>query len=819
MGKRNQPGPNGFIRAGITKSTIRNYLAMLFTYLKIAFRNLLANRLYSIINLAGLTIGLVCCLLITLYVQQELQYDRFNTNADRIVLLTQFENNPGSGGKLAGDMRAQFSQVEKTVRLKNTNPLIKFEPAAGYERNFYFADSTVFSIFSFPLVKGNVSTALKEQYGVVISEAMAQKYFAGKDPLGRELIYNNNFRLHVTGVMKNLPATAHLKIDFLANYANANELVGYDVANNYWGGDSWTYLLLAPQTNLKAMEARFPGYLKQLNDPNAPFVWKLHLLPLTEIYLKTSFIAATPITYVYIFSLIGFFILALACFNYINLSTARASSRAKEVGIRKVMGSSKTKLRWQFILETACFVVLAVIAAMSVVQLCLPAFNTLAEKNISTAPLLGAKGIIYLVAGIALLSIAAGLYPAFILSAFVPAAVLKGNSVQGKGKVSLRRVLVVLQFSVSMVMIAATLVAYRQLHFIQNKDLGYQRSQVVTLDLRDAPANSKQLFTDEVKKLAEVQSATRAYSLPGSGVLQGMKLVSEYVPESSKDASMLRLTMDEDFLKTFDIKLTEGRMLNSSVPADKQKFMINEAAKKLFRWKNIDGKMTGFYTFQYKQDGSYEEIPVRGEVVGVVRDYHHANLKTTVQPMIISLIEGGESQVAIKLKAGSIAPGIAQVKKLWGRFFAGKPFEYSFLDTSFNTTYKSEITTASIFGLFAILAIIISCLGLSGLVAHVAASRRKEIGIRKVLGASVAGVVQLLAKEFMLLVAISWIIATPLAWWVMNKWLQDFAYRINISAWIFLAAGLIALLIAIFTVSFQAIKAAMANPVKSLRTE
>ncbi len=792
---------------------------MVFTYLKIAFRNLFSNRLYSVINLAGLTIGLVCCLLIALYVQQELQYDRFNTKADRIVLLTQFENNPGSSGKLAGDMKARFSQVETTVRLKNTNPLIKFEQAAAYEPSFYFADSTVFSVFSFPLVKGNAASALKEQYGVVISETMAQKYFAGKNPLGRELIYNNKFRLHVTGIMKNLPATAHLKIEFLANYANANELAGYDVTNNYWAGDSWTYLLLAPQTNLKAIESQFPAYLKQLNDPNAPYVWKLHLLPLTDIYLKTSFIAPTPITYVYIFSLIGIFILVLACFNYINLSTARASSRAKEVGIRKVMGSSRLQLRCQFILETGCFVVLAVMVAIALVQVSLPAFNRIAEKNIALSPLLTTEGIAWLLSGIAVLGITAGLYPAFILSAFAPAAVLKGNNAHGNGRISLRRVLVVLQFSVSMVMIAATLVVYQQLHFIQHKDLGYQRSQILTLDLRDAPVNSKQLFTNEVKKLAEVVSATRAYSLPGSGVLQGMKLVSDYVPESSKDASMLRLTMDEDFLQTFDIKLTEGRMLNSSLPADKQKFMVNEAAKKLFKWKNIDGKMTGYYTFQYKQDGSYLEIPVRGEVVGVVSDYNHANLKTTVQPMIISLNEGWESQVAIKLKASGIAPGIVQVKKLWQRFFADKPFEYSFLDTSFDTTYKTEIKTASIFGLFAFLAIIISCLGLSGLIAHVAASRRKEIGIRKVLGASVAGLVQLLAKEFILLVSIAWIIAFPLAWWAMNKWLQDFAYRISISAWIFIAAGLIALIIAMFTVGLQAMKAAVANPVKSLRTE
>jgi len=792
---------------------------MIFTSLKITLRNLFKNRLYSAINLIGLTIGFASFLLISVYVKEELNYDGFNKNADRIVLLQQFENNSASGGKIAGDMKAKFAQVEKTVRLKNANPLIKFEQKAYYEAGFYFADSTVFDVFTFPLLKGNAATALKEQYGVVISESIAQKYFQNKDPLGRQFIYDNKTKLHVTGVMKNLPENAHLKIDFLANYANANELIGWDVTNNYWGGGVWTYLLLAPGTKTAAIESQFPAYLKQLNDANAAGVWKLKLISLRDIYLNTSLIASSPITYVYIFSFIAIFILLLASFNYINLATACAASRAKEVGVRKVMGSSKNQLRWQFISEAALFVFVSLLLALAVTGLGLPALNTLLEKKYSLLSFIDFRSMIYLVVVFILLSVFAGIYPALILSSYRPVTVLKGELVNRSGKQLLRRTLVVLQFTVAVMMIAATFITYQQLSYVRNKNLGYQRSQILTLDLRDAPANVKEVFKQEVKKIASVEAATRAYGLPGSGLLQGQKLVSDFVPTGAKDASIKRLTFDEDYLKTFDIKLVEGRMLNASSVADKKAFLINEAAKKYFNWKTIDGKKTGYYTFQYKPDGSYEEIPMRGEVVGVIADYNHADLKTTILPAIYSLNEGWEGQMGIKLKAGAVGGGVEQVKKLWKQFFPDKPFEYNFLDAVFDKTYKAENKTAQLFGLFAGLIVMISCLGLLGLITYVSNTRRKEIGIRKVLGASVGSIMQLLAKEFIVLIVAACFIAFPLAWWAMNKWLESFAYRIDIKWEVFFVAGFVVLLIAFLTVSFQAIRAATANPVKSLKTE
>jgi putative ABC transport system permease protein len=792
---------------------------MLTNYLKLMRRGFLKNKLFSIINLFGLTIGITCFILIAIYVQNEMNYDRYNKNTGRIVLLQQFENTPVSGGRLAGDMKQYFSSVEKTVRLKQVSPLITHRENSFYESNFYFADITVLDVFTFTLVSGNKALALKENDGVIISEKIAQKYFPNQDPVGKEIIYDHKYKFHVTGVLKNLPANSHLQIDFLASYVSANKLTGWDVTDNYWAGSTLTYLLLSPGTNPKSIEAGFPLYLKKLNDPNAAFVWKMHLIPLRDIYLNTSFIKSKPIKQVYIFSIAGIFILALACFNYINLATARSSSRAKEVGVRKVMGSSVVQLQVQFILETVFFVMLAVAAALIIIKAGLPWFNTFSGKSLSLSSLFTFYGLIVLLSGIVIISLFAGGYPAFILSSYKAAIVLKGEAVHGKGKAWLRKTLVVAQFSVSMIMMVATIIVFNQLEYIRNKDLGYQRSQILTLDLHDAPEQNKLLFKQQLTKLNQVYAATIAYGLPGSNMLQGQKLISNCVPQGAKDASISMLTIDEDFLKTFNIRLLEGRLFDKTRINDKKTFLINESAKKYFGWKDIKDKQTGYYTFINKPDGSYEEMPQRGEVIGVIADYNHTDLKAPVQPMIIALNQGWESQIAIKINPGNISTAVSQIQALWSQNFSAIPFSYQFMDDTFNKTYQSEMKTGKLLGLFAILAIFISCLGLLGLVAYAAEWRKKEIGIRKVLGASVVQIIHLLSKDFIFLIGAACVIAFPVAWYAMQNWLQDFAYRINISGWVFVLVSLAAVLIALFTISFQAIKAAVANPVKSLRTE
>lgn len=792
---------------------------MLTIYFKIAWRNLLKNKAATFINMTGLILGLTCCLLIMAYVLDELSYDSFHQKAGRIALFQQFENQPGSGGKFAEDLKSRFAQVENTVRLTQLKPLVTSRQLSAYESQFWVADSTIFNVFTLPLVAGNPKTALTGQHSVVLSEAMAHKYFGGLNPMGQSFSINSQVTLHVTGVFQDLPANAHMPIDFLASYANANELAGYDVTTGYWNGFStWTYVLLAPGATMAQLQAQLPAYIKQLGDPNAG-IWKPNLIPLLDIYLRTNLVATNRLTYTYVFSIVALLILCLACFNYINLATARAAKRAKEVGVRKALGSSVGQLWRQFLSETILFMVTAVVLSAGGVMLALPEFNKLTDKHLTLNMLASGPRLLWLGLSLIIVSLLAGSYPAFVLSSFRPVLVLKGFRPTATAKGWLRKSLVVGQFAVSVGMIVATLVVYNQLRFIRNKNLGYQREQILTMDLRDAPTNAKELFKQQVAALPGVEAVTRAYGLPGTGSLQGQKLVSEFVPKGATGGGILRLTADGDFLRTFGIKLLQGRNLDPNRPADKQAFLINRSAMKFFGWKTIKGKMTGYYTYEYGADGSYREVPQRGEVVGVIADYNHNDLKTAISPMLVSLNDGTEGQLAVRIRVGAVSPTIHELDKQWAQMFPGKPFSYEFLDDQFNHTYQVEARTGQIFGLFAVLAVLISCLGLFGLTAFTAEQRTKEIGIRKVLGASVASIITLLSTDFLKLVGIAILIATPLGWYAMHQWLQGFAYRLEIEWWIFALAGLLAVSIALLTVSVQSIKAALMNPVKSLKSE
>jgi putative ABC transport system permease protein len=794
---------------------------MLRNYLKLTLRTLWRNPLYSGLNLVGLTLGLTCALLIIAYVADELGYDRFHENADRIVLLRQFEGTGMSGGKLATDFKERFAQVENTVRLKQTTPLLTSTEASYYEENFFFADSSAFAVFTFPLVQGNPATALAERYGVVLSEAMANKYFPNQNPLGQTLRYDNKHTLRVTGVMRDLPGNSHHKIDFLSSYASANELMGWDVTGNLWGGATWTYLLLAPGATLASVEAQLPAYVQSLNDPNA-VIWKLGLTPLTDLYLRTDYFAPNRLMYATIFSVVALLILLMAAFNYINLSTATAAQRAREVGVRKALGSTAVQLRVRFFGETVLFLSTALALTLLLIPLVLPAFNELANKKLNPYWLFTpGRGVVF-AAGVVVLAGLAGGYPALVLSSFRPALVLKGNLNAGSGgrrSPRLRQVLVVSQFAVSIVMLVATLVVYKQIRYVQNKDLGYEREQVVVLNLHDVSPEVKQRFKKEIQQLSGVVSATQSFSVPGSGALLGEKLVADYAPKGAKDLSISRQTVDENFLKTYGIRLVQGRNLDPNRPDDRRGFLINEAAMRYFGWKSIEGKMVGYYTFEYDNTGNYREVPQRGPVLGVVADYHQKNLKNTIPPMLFSLVDGWESQLSVRLRAGNIPATMDQVKSLWERSIPTAPLDYEFLDDFFQRTYQSDRQAGQIFGWFASLAVLISVLGLFGLGMFAAERRTKEIGIRKVMGASPGSILILLSTDFLKLVLVAVLIATPIAFYTMEQWLQDFAYRTQVSWWIFAVAGVMALTIALLSVSYQSIKAALMNPVKSLRSE
>lgn len=795
---------------------------MLRNYITIAFRSFRRAPLYGLLTILGLTLGLTCGLLITAYVLDELSYDRFNQKADRIVLLQQFDGSPGSGGKLATDFKQRFAQVENTVRIYRTQPLVGSPTTAAYEENFVFADSTAFSVFTLPLTLGNPKTALAERYGVVLTERMAQKYFPNQNPLGQPLRYDNKHTLHVTGVLQELPSHSHQKIDFMANYANANEVLGYDVTTNLWGGNAWTYLLLAPgqaaATSAAALTAQLPTYLKQLGDPNVS-VWKLRLIPLTDLYLKTDLIAPNRQAYVTIFSVVAALILALAAFNYINLATARATSRAREVGVRKVMGSTFGQLWRQFLGETALFVGIAILLTALLVPLLLPPFNTLTDKQLHLTDLLTLPRLTGLLTGLLALCLLAGSYPAFVLARFLPVAVLKGAYHTAGQRPKLRQLLVVGQFTVSIVMLVATVVIYNQLYYVQHKNLGYNREQVLVLNFHDATDVAKRQFNQQVQRLAGVQVASQSFSVPGSGMLIGDKLVSDYAPKGVTNLGISRLTIDDNFLKTFGIQLLQGRNLDNNRPVDRKSFLINQAAMNYFGWTNISGKMLGYYTFEYDATGNYREVPQRGPVVGVVADYHQKNLKSTIPPLLFTLGTGGEGFLSVKLQAGNIPATVKGIAALWQRSFPNTPFDYEFMDDFFTRSYRADSRAGQVFGLFAALAVLISCLGLFGLATFTAEQRTKEIGVRKVLGASVYSIIGLLSQDFLKLVLIAIIIASPIAWYAMHSWLQDFAYQTTIDWWVFALAGMVAVVIALLTVSFQSIRAALMDPVKSLRSE
>ncbi len=794
--------------------------------LRSAWRNWRTNRTLTVINLTGLALGLAGCMLVTAYVLDELDYDQFHTNANRMVLFQQFENSPASGGQFAADLKARFAQIEQTTRLTRANLLLTSPALARHEPAVYFADSTLFQVFSFRLAAGNPQTALREQDGVVISDKMARAYFPNQNPLGQPLRCGPKTMLRVVGILAPVPANSHLRPDFLLPYSQANVLVGYDVTTNYWGGnDTQTYLLLAPNAHPAEVVRQLPAYVKSLGDPNAA-IWKLALVPLPDLYLRTNLIAPNRLTYVYIFGLVAALILGLALFNYINLATARAAFRAKEVGVRKALGSSVGQLWGQFLAEAALTVGVALVLAVGLAWLALPVLNQVADKNLSVAALLTpGRGVLL---GLALVAVVllAGSYPAWVLARPNPVLVLRGQGAVPVGPgawggLTLRRGLVVGQFAVSVGLVVATLVVGAQLHYVQHTNLGYTREQVLTLDLRDAPNEAKAQFKQRVESLAGVRAVSRSFGLPGSGAAMGAKLVSEFVPKVSQNSGMQRLPIDADFLKTFNIRLLAGRTFNPHRPADKTAFLINRAALRYFGWKTIAGKQTGYYTFAADPTGAggYKEVPQRGEVIGLIDDYHHADLKRTVEPMLYTLAEGWEGQLAVSLRGGNVAATVGQVARTWKALFPGQPFAYQFLDDAFTETYQSDARTGQVFGAFAALALLISALGLFGLVTFTAQRRTKEIGIRKVLGASVGSVVALLSREFLTLVLLAVLVASPLAWWAMNQWLSTFAYKTPLNGWLFVLAAAIALAVTLLTVSFQSLRAALANPVDSLRNE
>jgi len=807
---------------------------MFKNYLKVGIRNLWKNKSFSAINIIGLAIGLATCLLIVLFVQDELGYDRYNKNADRIYRV---DGNIRFGGTdfitavtpdpMGPTLVKDYPQVETQVRFRDYGGFLVKKGNENIQQNrVIYADPTLFDVFTLPMLEGDAKTALTNPFSMVITKSTAQKYFNRTDVIGQSLIVNDTGHYKITGVIEDMPSQSHFHYDFFASLAESNE----SKKNNWLSNNFNTYILLKPGVNPNTVESKFREVITRYVYPQAEQLLntksedieksgnyvKYSLMSLTQIHLHSNKVGElspnSDISYVYIFSVIAFFILLIACVNFMNLSTARSSNRAREVGVRKVVGSLRTHLISQFLTESTLISFFGLLLAVLLVLLFLPYFNYLSGKEISLSVLSFSWVLPSLFVLMLFVGLLAGSYPAFFLSRFQPIEVLKGKFSSGFRNSWFRSSLVVFQFAISIILIIGTAVVYNQLSYIQNKNLGYSRSQVLVIQNCYPLGTQAKAFKDEVEKIPGVQGATMSGYLPTGPYRSDSPLFEDATLDQHKAVSMQNWLVDEDYIPTLGMQIIKGRNFSRDFAIDSNAIIINESAAKLLSFKDPLNQ-----TLYYVKSLETKEL-AQYHIIGVIKDFNFNSLKQEVTPLALFNIEERGS-IALRVNTNNIPQLISQIENKWKAMAAGQPFAYSFMDDDFNAAYRSEQRVGKISISFAILAILIACLGLFGLVAYAAEQRTKEIGIRKVLGATVSNIIGMLSKDFLKLVLIASVIAFPIAWLGMNRWLQDFAYRISIGWWIFLVAGLAALAIALMTMSFQAIKAAIANPVKSLRTE
>lgn len=810
---------------------------MLKNYFKIALRNLLRSKAFSAINIVGLAFGLATCLIIGLFVLDELSFDRFHEKADRIVRVT-FRANM-SGNKIeeanvmpptARTLQREYPEVLEATRLRQGMAFVLEKDHKVFKENgVAFVDSNFLQVFTFPLVQGNPKTALFRPNTLVISQKMAQKYFGHEDPIGKTLKSKNYDEvLEVTGVMADMPTHSHLHFDFLIAMAGLDEAQ----VDSWMLSGFYTYLVLPEKYDYRQLQAKLPQLVDKYFGPGIKKTFGmsmskfkqegnelgLFLQPLTDIHLHSHFeydlAPSGDIRYIYIFGAIALFMLLIACINFMNLSTAGASKRAREVGIRKVMGSVKSTLIGQFLLESVLLTAVALVLAVVIVVLALPFFNTLADKNLT----LSFTQVPWLLPGLLLLGLVvgvlAGSYPAFFLSSFKPITVLKGgtqiNLARGRRSIGLRGTLVVVQFCVSIILIVGTTVVYQQLRFIQNARLGYDKEQVLVLQETYRLGHNEPLLKKQLLQDSRVVNATISGYVPAGPSLNNnfMGYGDDRTTEYLKG---ICYRVDEDYVLTLGMKMVSGRNFSPEFGTDSSAMIVNETTAKQMGW----GKdAVGHTITKPSNDGTQDTY----HVIGVVQDFNFKSLHERIGPLMM-ILGDNRGAILVKVKTRDIPALLQSIEKQWNTLAVDEPMLYSFLEENFNATYRAEQKTGQILALFAGLTIFVACLGLFGLATFTAEQRTKEIGVRKVLGASVSSVVALLSKDFLKLVAISIVIASPIAWYAMNLWLQDFAYKIDISWWVFALAGLLAVGIALLTVSFQSVRAALRNPVESLRSE
>lgn len=809
---------------------------MLKNYFKVAFRNLWKNKGFTAINIIGLSVGLATCLLILFYVMDELSFDRYNEKADRIYRVDADIKFGGNHFDLACDpepmaaaLKKDYPEVEQSTRFRGYGGfLVKKGTQNVQEDKVIYTDSTLFDVFTLPMIAGDPKTALVNPHSVVINETTAKKYFNTTDVVGKTLTVNDTSILKITGVIKDVPKQSHFDFNF---FMPLNGSIEKWEINQWTSNNMNTYVVLKPGADAKAFEAKLDDMitkyiapeLKNLNMTMEGFKQsgnyiKYSITPLTRIHLhsnKTSELGAnSSIEFVYIFSVIAVFILLIACVNFMNLSTARSAGRAKEVGVRKVLGSMRANLIWQFLTESILITFISLLLAIGLAVLLLPYFNQLAGKQIGLG-LFGKPWLLPLLAGIMLtVGLLAGSYPAFYLSAFRPIEVLKGKLARGFKSGWLRSGLVVFQFWISIVLIIGTIVIYNQLRYIHNKDIGFKRDNVLVVQNTNTLGGNVDAFKQAVLTMNGVTNATMTGFLPTGGWRSDSPLFTEPTLDQKSAISLQIWRVDENYIPTLGMQMAKGRNFSKDFLTDSMGVIVNEAALRLMGFKDPINK-----NLYYLRDFNLKDKNVATyHIVGVVKNFNFNSLREQVTPLAL-MLDKQNGSMAFRVNTGDIRGLVSKIEGRWKSMAPAQPFTYSFMDEDFNNLYKSEQRVGQIFITFAILAILIACLGLFGLVTYAAEQRTREIGIRKVLGATAGNIVGMLSKDFVKLVVISAVIAFPMAWWAMHKWLEGFAYRVSISWWIFVTAGLMALFIALVTVSMQAIRAALANPTKSLRSE
>ncbi len=791
---------------------------MMKNHLKIALRNMQRHRGFAFINIFGLSVGMACCLMIFLFVRDELSFEKFHKNSGRIYRTIvdeyvdgKWEHNVGSPDLLGPALEKEFPEVLSYVRLFNPNWIDKWSVSLGkkyfYEDHLFFADPTIFKVFTFPLLRGNPETALKDPNTIVITDTMAQKYFGKEDPIGKVLRINDAVDLQITGVAKNAPKNTHFRFDLLASF----DSMPYKWALNTWRTlQFYTYVLLNKEYDQNQLDEKLSPFLKKHFGQQTNM--QLHFQPIEDIHLHSRYynqdmaLNNSDISYVYVLSTIAVFILSIACINFMNLSTARSAHRAREVGVRKIIGAFRGQLIKQFLGESFLFSFTAAVVSVFLIGFFLPTFNSLSGKDIA----FNAHNILYiggfLACAILISGFISGSYPSLFFSSFQPMKILKGAFSTGHKGVLFRRALVTLQFTISVCLIIGTFIVYEQITYCLNKNLGFDKEHVLVIPLRCSSVQTKyESFRKALLQIPSVVSVAGSSTVPGRPVGErGM------FPEGNSWYPRNSMFIDFDFIPTFGMEIKEGRNFSREFPTDvDDAYIVNEAAVKNFGWEDPIGKKIIWAGDKNK----------KGFVIGVVKDFHYTSFHQKIEPLVLHMTPGVGSFASIRMKSENILSTMSHIKNKWQEFNPGHPFDYFFLDDQYDRLYRSEEKMGRVFRSFTLLALFISCLGLFGLSSYVLEKRTKEIGIRKILGASVSRIIVMVSKEFSKWILLANVIAWPIAYYSMNLWLENFSYRIEISIWMFLLSTLIVMVLSLFTVSYQSIKTTLANPANSLRYE